>query len=67
MTEREMLIAAVAEYNRLLDVIEGDDTYAAIDAENDLEELLRQYPAIEDYDSKGNYIGEVRNENGWTP
>lgn len=67
MTEREMLIAAVAEYNRLLEVIEGDDPYAAIDAENDLEDLLERYPNVADYDERGNYIGEVRNENGWTP
>lgn len=67
MTEREQIIALVAEYNRLLDVIEGDDTHAALDAENDLEELFRQYPALDDYDSEGNYVGEVRNENGWTP
>ena len=67
MTEREMLIAAVAEYNRLLEVIEGEDTYAAIDAENDLEDFLERYPNVADYDERGNYIGQVAYENGWTP
>jgi hypothetical protein len=28
--------------------------------------ILRQFPALHDYDSKGNYVGHVANENGWT-
>ena len=66
------LIAAVAEYNRLLEAYEAllqnsDDMGVGSSAEYELEEFLRQWPAIDDYDSQGNYIGTVRNENGWTP
>ncbi len=40
---------------------------AATVAEYKLREFEEKYPAIDYYDSKGNYIGPVRNENGWTP
>ena len=33
----------------------------------ELAAFLERYPAVDDYDSEGNYIGTVRNENGWTP
>lgn len=65
MTEREKLIAAVAEYDRLLEVIEREPK--SVFAEAALTRFVRKYPAVMDYDSKGNYIGEVSNENGWTP
>jgi len=31
-----------------------------------LKDFLRQWPGIPNYDSKGNWVGNVRNENGWT-
>jgi hypothetical protein len=31
-----------------------------------LKDFLRQWPGIPNYDSKGNWIGRVSNENGWT-
>lgn len=47
---------AVARYNVLLE--EGSDEA--------IENFLRDYPAIDNYDSYGNYVGPVHNENGWT-
>ena len=32
-----------------------------------LKDFLRQWPGIPNYDSNGNWIGSVSNENGWTP
>jgi len=32
-----------------------------------LKEFLKKYPEIDNYDSKGNWIGPMSNENGWTP
>jgi hypothetical protein len=63
MTEREEIIAAVALYNQLLEEAElgfhrADEALAA---------FLRKFPAIDNYDSNGNYVGPVANENGWTP
>lgn len=48
---------AVAQYNVLLE--EGSDEA--------IENFLREYPAIDNYDSYGNYVGPIRNESGWTP
>jgi hypothetical protein len=31
-----------------------------------LKDFLKKWPNIANYDSRGNYIGNVRNENGWT-
>jgi hypothetical protein len=31
-----------------------------------LKDFLRQWPGIPNYDAKGNWIGSVSNENGWT-
>lgn len=59
----ENLIILVARYNLLLDRAELGDEFA----EEDLELFLEEYPNIANYDSRGNYIGRVYNENGWTP
>jgi hypothetical protein len=69
---RDDIIAAVAEYNRLLEAYEallqsnpvmgvGSADRAA------LVEFLQKYPAIDNYDDLGNYIGAVAYENGYTP
>lgn len=61
----------VAQYDYLLEMVEYQErvgnprAVAAWKAE--LAAFLKRYPAIDDYDSEGNYIGAVRNENGWTP
>jgi hypothetical protein len=60
---RTDLIALVAEYNEILERIEQGDSFA----EHDLEYFLEDYPNIGSYDSLGNYIGSMSNENGWTP
>jgi hypothetical protein len=59
----ENLIILVARYNLLLDRAELGDEFA----EKDLDLFLEEYPNIGNYDSRGNYIGRVYNENGWTP
>jgi hypothetical protein len=60
---REDLIALVAEYEALLERVAEGDLYA----EEELEYFLEDYPGIPNYDSRGNFIGSVSNENGWTP
>ena len=32
-----------------------------------LENFLKKYPNIRDYNERGGYIGQPRNEDGWTP
>ena len=60
---REDLIALVEEYNLLLERVENGKLHA----EEDLEYFLKDYPNIGNYDSRGNFIGSMSNENGWTP
>jgi hypothetical protein len=62
MTEREELIAAVELYEILLGNYELQPDNHSSKA---LKEFLREWPNIANYDS--NFIGNVRNENGWTP
>lgn len=61
------LIALVAQYNKLLEDVESEDYFVAAAAEDALEEFLAEFPNIGNYDSRGNYVGSVSNENGWTP
>lgn len=67
MIAREELIALVAQYEQLLDAVESADLAQAEIAEGELDEFMSRFPNIANYDSRGNYIGSVRNENGWTP
>lgn len=60
---REDLITLVAEYETILERVEEGDLFA----EEELELFLEDYPGIPNYDSRGNFIGSVSNENGWTP
>lgn len=41
--------------------------FNSIDDDAEFAEALEQYPGLVDYDAKGNWIGPVANENGWTP
>jgi hypothetical protein len=61
------LAALVAEYEKLLDAVESADLAQAEIAEGELDNFLSRFPNIANYDSRGNYIGTMRNENGWTP
>jgi len=63
MTNREEIIANVALYNVLLEEAERGAEFA----DEILSEFLCKFPAIDNYDSAGNYVGPVANENGWTP
>lgn len=80
MTDRTEIVALVTEFNRLQDEVEAaewalDDSRMDEDVARDrvtkaydaLTIFLAQYPGIVNYDERGNWIGEVRNENGWTP
>lgn len=58
------LVAAVEHYCMLLDNYELQPDNHSSKA---LKDFLKIWPNIESYDSKGNYVGSVRNENGWTP
>ena len=42
---------------RLFNSIEDDDVLTVV---------LRSYPNLINFDARGNYIGPVANENGWT-
>jgi hypothetical protein len=61
-----LLIELVAQYEQLLDAVESADLAQAEIAEGELDDFMSRFPNIASYDSKGNYIGNVRNENGWT-
>ena len=63
MTNREEIIANVALYNLLLEEAERGAEFA----DEILAEFLHKFPGIDNYDSNGNYVGSVANENGWTP
>ncbi len=62
---REELIDLVNQYEALCNFVDAhpDNETAA----RELYYLTDAYPNIHLYDNKGNYIGPVRNENGWTP
>jgi hypothetical protein len=64
---KQELIALVAEYEQLLDAVESADLAQAEIAEGELDSFLAKHPSVPNYDSRGNWIGSVRNENGWTP
>ena len=62
-SERSLLIELVAQYEILMDNYELQPDNHSKKA---LKDFLARFPNIANYDSKGNYIGNVRNENGWT-
>ena len=61
--ERSLLIQLVEQYELLMDNHERQPDGRSSKA---LKDFLKRFPNIASYDSKGNYIGNVRNENGWT-
>jgi len=61
---REELVRLVELYEVLLGNYELQPDNHSSKA---LKEFLKKYPGIVDYDSKGNWIGPMSNENGWTP
>lgn len=63
MNTRQEIIATVTLYNQLLDEAE----LGSYRADEVLNEFLRKFPGIDNYDSNGSYVGPVANENGWTP
>lgn len=59
---REYLKSIVAQYEVLLDNYElQPDNHS----KRALDEFLKEYPGVRDFDSNGNFIGTPRNENGW--
>jgi len=62
-----LLIELVAQYEQLLDAVESADLAQAEIAEGELDDFMSRFPNIANYDSHGNYIGSMSNENGWTP
>jgi hypothetical protein len=65
--EKQELIALVAEYEQLLDAVESADLAQAEIAEGELDSFLEQHPNVPNYDARGNWVGRVSHENGWTP
>jgi len=65
--EKQEFLALVAEYELLLDAVESADLAQAEIAEGELDSFLAKHPSIPNYDSKGNWVGRVSHENGWTP
>jgi hypothetical protein len=53
----------VRELVKLMDRI--DTTIHAM--QNVRRQIRKEFPCLTSYDSNGNYIGPVANENGWTP
>jgi hypothetical protein len=44
----------------VLELEGGDEGYATVEAAYD------RFPGLLNWDAKGNYVGNVANENGWT-
>jgi hypothetical protein len=67
MSEHDEIIRLVAEYDRLSEYCAENPNDS--DAEVEFERFCEEWPGIAEglWDSKGNYVGEIRNENGWTP
>lgn len=63
ISERSLLVELVAQYEILLGNYELQPDNHSKKA---LQDFLKRFPNIANYDSKGNYIGNVRNENGWS-
>jgi hypothetical protein len=65
--------SAYAILCQLDDLFEKDDFLGACRLFNEIEDddvltiVLRSYPNLIKFDARGNYIGPVANENGWTP
>jgi hypothetical protein len=62
--EKAELIAAVEMYEILLGNYELQPDNHSSKA---LKDFLRKWPNIASYDSRGNYVGRMTNENGWVP
>ena len=63
-SERSLFLELIAQYNVLMDNYElQPDNHS----KRALQDFLARFPNIPNYDEKGNWIGNVRNENGWTP
>lgn len=61
---KQELIALVELYGVLCDNYELQPDNHSSKA---LKDFLAKHPNVPNYDSRGNWIGSVRNENGWTP
>jgi len=61
--ERSLFLELIAQYNVLMDNYELQPDNHSKKA---LKDFLERFPSIPNYDSKGNWVGSVRNENGWT-
>lgn len=61
---RSDVITLVAQYEALLEAVEDNPTCPIV--KKALRWFLEDHPGIVNYDSRGNWIGPVANENGWT-
>jgi len=62
--ERSLFLELIAQYGILCDNYELQPDNHSKKA---LKDFLERFPSIPNYDYKGNWVGNVRNENGWTP
>jgi hypothetical protein len=60
MTEREQLMADLLKHNDRLEALEAAGRHE--DADN----YLQKNRWILNYDDRGNWVGSVANENGWS-
>jgi len=58
------IVTLVVRYEALLEAVEASASARNVKA---LKDFLKKYPGIRNYDDRGNWIGFVSNENGWTP
>jgi len=63
LSDRSLLVQLVEQYEILLGNYELQPDNHSKKA---LRDFLDRFPGIPNYDSKGNWVGSVRNENGWT-
>jgi hypothetical protein len=60
MTEREQLMVDLLKHNDRLEALESAGRH--VDADN----YLQKNRWILNYDDRGNWVGSVANENGWS-
>lgn len=66
MTATIEKIAVLIESDAKADFYEACALFAAIDDDEEYEIAAKRFPGMVNLDAKGNWIGPVRNENGWT-
>lgn len=66
MTDAQNLIERISVALDHGDLKAACSIFSSIDDDDVFEVVVEEYPGLMNYDAKGSWIGNVRNENGWT-